>query len=38
MADLHKFTVQESLNANLGQSGNFNILDASSGGLGGSNF
>jgi hypothetical protein len=36
MADLHKFTVQESLNANLGQSGNFNILDASSGGLGGS--
>ena len=36
MADLHKFTVQESLNASQGVSGSFNQLDASSGGLGGS--
>ena len=32
MANLHKFTVQESLNANLGQSGKFNILTASNAG------
>ena len=36
MANLHKFSVQESLNAGLGQAGKFTILDASSGGLGGS--
>jgi hypothetical protein len=36
MADLHKYTVQESLNASQGVSGKFTQLDASSGGLGGS--
>jgi hypothetical protein len=36
MADLHKYTVQEALNASTGPSGEFTIADAASGGLGGS--
>ena len=36
MADLHKFTVQEALNASQGNAGKFTIADGASGGLGGS--
>ena len=36
MANLHKFSVQEAVNASQGNAGNFTIADASSGGLGGS--
>ena len=36
MANLHKFSVQEALNASQGNAGVFNIADDSSGGLGGS--